>query len=70
MASVPQPLVMPTTYPVEVEIKFKFLVSNPEDYEYLLSPIKEESIASDATELFEAFDPPLICTEVNGIKII
>ena len=57
----------PITFPTEVEVKFKLVAQTKEDYEYLTSPIKEESIACDAQDIFDNVD--LIVIEVNGIKV-
>ena len=54
-------------FPVEVELKFKFLVSTPEDYDFLTTNVFEQSIASDAATFFED-EMDLNCIEVNGVK--
>ena len=67
MATSVPPSLIPTTYPVELEVKFKFLVSNPEDYTYLLATDMDCTIAADAAEIFEKH-LDLNCIEVNGVK--
>jgi len=67
MSSTPTIIVPPTSFPTVVKIEFSFEVNRFEDYEYLVTPVQENSIASDAAELFEQID--LKCVEVNGIKL-
>jgi hypothetical protein len=61
------PVPQPITFPVEVEVKFKCIAEDIEDFEYLTSTIKETSIAADAHIMFGEVN--IKCIECNGVKL-